>query len=232
MVWRQKEDMMRNVRSVAIAVLLALAALLDPGARFAGAAGVDDPLDPAAERHIRDFRNAWLGASAPGPRGEVVGWPTYSGIGWSIQYPREWTIREANEQFLWARNPSGTAAFIIANTARVPGLPSAEELRDLVYSRLLGGAPARLIASERKRIAQVPQTGDDSGAMSLYILRWQDATGELMLGAIQITILSRGQLGTDYQCFVQSCPERQWVETWKQVFDPMIVSAQFISWWW
>ena len=50
--------------------------------------------------------------------------------------------------------------------------------------------------------------------------------------AIQITILSRGQLGTDYQCFVQSCPERRWVETWKQVFDPMIVSAQFISWWW
>ena len=224
--------MMRNMRITVVAVVLVFAALLNPGARFAAAAGLDDPLDPAAERHIRDFRNAWLGASAPGPRREIVGRPTYSGIGWSIQYPREWTIREANEQFLHVRNPSGSAAFIIANTARLPGLPSAEELRDLVFYRLVGRDPARLIAAERKRIAQVPQTGDDSGAMSLYILRWQDATGELMLGAIQITILSRGQLGTDYQCFVQSCPERQWVETWKQVFDPMIVSAQFISWWW
>ena len=224
--------MMRNMKSAAIAVLLTLAAILLSGTGFAEAAGVDDPLDPAAERHIRDFRNAWLGASAPGPRGEVVGWPTYSGIGWSIQYPREWTIREANEQFLWATNPSGTAAFIIANTARLPGLPSAEELRDLVVSRLLGGGPARLIAAERKRIAQVPQTGDDTGVMSLYILRRQDPSGELTLCSIQITILSRGPLGTDYQCFVQSCPERRWVETWKQVFDPMIVSAQFISWWW
>ena len=223
---------MRNMRIAALAAVLVLAAFLNPGARFAGAAGLDDPLDPAAERHIQGFRNAWLGSSAPGPRGEVVGWPTYSGIGWSIQYPREWTVREANEQFLWATNPSGTAAFIIANTARLPGLPSAEELRDLVFSRLLGGGPARLIAAERKRIAQVPQTGDDTGVMSLYILRRQDASGELTLCSIQITILSRGPLGTDYQCFVQSCPERQWVETWKQVFDPMIVSAQFISWWW
>ena len=224
--------MMRNMRITVVTVVLDLAALLNPGARFAAAAGLDDPLDPAAERHILDFRNAWLGASAPGPRREIVGRPTYSGIGWSIQYPREWTIREANEQFLHVRNPSGTAAFIIANTARLPGLPSAEELRDLVFSRLLGGGPARLIAAERKRIAQVPQTGDDSGVMSLYIVRRQDASGELMLCSIQITILSRGPLGTDYQCFVQSCPERQWVETWKQVFDPMIVSAQFISWWW
>lgn len=223
---------MRNMRIAVVAAVLFLAALLNPGARFAEAAGLDDPLDPAAERHIRDFRNAWLGASAPGSRGEVVGWPTYSGIGWSIQYPREWTIREANEQFLWATNPSGTAAFIIANTARLPGLPSAEELRDLVVSRLLGGGPARLIAAERKRIAQVPQTGDDTGVMSLYILRRQDPSGELTLCSIQITILSRGPLGTDYQCFVQSCPERRWVETWKRVFDPMIVSAQFISWWW
>ncbi len=224
--------MMRNMGIAAIAAVLFLAALLHPGARFAEAAGVDDPLDPAAERHILHFRNAWLGSSAPGPRGEVVGWPTYSGIGWSIQYPREWTIREANEQFLWTTNPSGSAAFIIANTARVPGLPSAEELRDLVFSRLLGGGPARLIAAERKRIAQVPQTGDDTGVMSLYILRRQDPSGELTLCSIQITILSRGPLGTDYQCIVQSCPERRWVETWREVFDPMILSAQFIAWWW
>lgn len=224
--------MMRNVRSVAIALLVSFTAILWSGARFAGAAGLDDPLDPAAERHILDFRNAWLRASAPGPRGEVVGWPTYSGIGWSIQYPRDWTIREANEQFLWATNPSGNEAFIIANTARVPGLPSAEELRDLVFSRLLGGGPARLIAAERKRIAQVPQTGDDTGVMSLYIIRRQDASGELMLCSIQIAILARGPLGTDYQCIVQSCPERQWVETWRGVFDPMILSAQFIVWWW
>ena len=209
-------------------ILLALLIVLALGsASFGGVRGVDDPLDPVVAQQIQLLLTEWRQAPVIKPQRDVPGWPLYTGGDWSTQYPPSWGVRDANPQFLWASDPSGTANFIFAQVAQVPGLPSAEELRDLVFYRLVGQDPVRLVAMDRKRLVELPPTGDDSGEATVFIVRWQGASGALMLGSIQIAILSRSPLATAYQAFVQSCPEAFWVEAWREIFGPMILSSRF-----
>ncbi len=194
-----------------------------PGA----ARGVDDPLDPALATQIQRLMEAWRQAPLLKAQQDIPGWPLYAGGDWSFQYPPGWGIRDANPHFLWVSDPSGAANFIFAQVAQVPGMPSAEELRDLVFYRLVGQDPVRLVTMERKGLPGISSMGDDSGVSTVFIVRWQAPSGELMLGSIQITILARGPLATSYQGIVQSSPENLWIGAWRDIFGPMFLSARF-----
>ena len=207
-------------------ILFALLIVLALGsASFGGVRGVDDPLDPVVAQQIQLLLTEWRQAPVIKPQRDVPGWPLYTGGDWSTQYPPSWGVRDANPQFLWASDPSGTANFIFAQVAQVPGLPSAEELRDLVFYRLVGQDPVRLVAMDRKRLVELPPTGtireSDGLHRALAGLRGAHA------GIDPDCILSRSPLATAYQAFVQSCPEAFWVEAWREIFGPMILSSRF-----
>ena len=214
--------MLRRIFVVILAVALALG-----GAEPGMARGVDDPLDPALATQIQRLMEEWRQAPLVKAQRDIPGWPLYAGGDWSFQYPPGWGLRDANPQFLWVSDPSGAANFIFAQVAQVPGMPSAEELRDLVFYRLVGQDPVRLVTMERKGLPGISVPGDDTGVSTVFIVRWQAPSGELRLGSIQITILARGPLSTSYQCAVQSCPEDLWIGAWRDIFAPMFLSARF-----
>ncbi len=209
------------------APLRSAAALLFVAPADAAQGSVHDPLSPENEAYIRNFFAVWRSASTEKAHGQIPGWPLYTGGDWYMQYPPQWSVRDANPQFLWVSDPRGLTHFVFAQAAQVQGGLSTDDLRAFVFQKLVGGASPVLIAREQKNPLASLGLAGDGGLMDAAFIRWMHGSAGKMLTFIQITILARSPLYTSYQLFLESCPEAELVASAQQIFDPMIYSARF-----
>jgi hypothetical protein len=209
------------------APLRSAAALFFVAPAAAAQGSVHDPLSPENEAYIRNFFAVWRSASTEKAHGQIPGWPLYTGGDWYIQYPPQWSVRDANPQFLWVSDPRGLTHFVFAQMAQVQGGLSTDDLRAFVFQKLVGGASPVLLAREQKNPFASLGLAGDGGLMDAAFIRWMHGSAGKMLTFIQITILARSPLYTSYQLFLESCPEAELVASARQIFDPMIYSARF-----
>lgn len=209
------------------ALLRSAATLLFVVPADAAQGSVHDPLSPENEAYIRNFFAVWRSASTEKAHGQIPGWPLYTGGDWYMQYPPQWSVRDANSQFLWVSDPRGLTHFVFAQAAQVQGGLSTDDLRAFVFQKLVGGASPVLIAREQKNPLASLGLAGDGGLMDAAFIRWMHDSAGKMLTFIQITILARSPLYTSYQLFLESCPEAELVASARQLFDPMIYSARF-----
>lgn len=209
------------------ALLRSAATLLFIAPADAAQGSVHDPLSPENEAYIRNFFAVWRSASTEKAHGQIPGWPLYTGGDWYMQYPPQWSVRDANPQFLWVCDPRGLTHFVFAQMAQVQGGLSTDDLRAFVFQKLVGGASPVLIAREQKNPLASLGLAGDGGLMDAAFIRWMHGSAGKMLTFIQITILARSPLYTSYQLFLESCPEAELVASARQLFDPMIYSARF-----
>jgi hypothetical protein len=217
---------MKRLVSALLALLFLLAALPAAADSFAPAS---DALLTWIAAFISEYQNS--DPAALKPIVPVQGWPTYYGGDWTSQYPADWSVVRGDTYSFMAGDSRGLDCYCYVQMLRFPQAYTHDQLALYILNSTTGGAPYTLVNTCQKNMFPQLMLTPPSGIAQLYFVRWKHPQAGMMFTLINVQILAYfngypiGSTSVSWSLY--SAPESEFIDTWQNVFAPMLYSATY-----